>query len=228
LETKMGCCGQTKYAGKRKFFGAAIQALGTVGLSQLVPTGNRETKNKKDAADHNSGPCSGKNWAPTSYTTPSLSNMTDATVDVTQWVLWNSTAMQNFRNLGTDARYQHEILRYSNVWNFIRLGFLGLYCFIEMATNLPNPTGWWSEESDWWAINCPNGHIPDDEEAQDNCTDSASLQANTWYYDTFRMERVQRGVAFTIESDSEYCKGIYPFCTSGYDWCYHTIGTFYS
>jgi hypothetical protein len=197
-------------------------SLKLVGITQLLPTNNSEVKT--DAPTHNSGPCGSNNWAPNSWTNPSTSNVTDATLDVTQYFMWDSTHLQNFFNLGDGPRYQHEMRRDANVWNFIRLGFGGLYCFLENATNLPNLDPWWSEESDWWAINCPKGYWPDDEEAQTNAVDSGSLQANTWYYCVYRFERLQRGTAFNLQTESEYCKGLYPICASGFDWCYHTTG----
>jgi hypothetical protein len=168
-----------------------------------------------------SGPCGGKNWAPSDWK-PGVNQVYASKYwyGLHHWIRWNSTNLQNLKNLNAD--YHYEMRRSKNYWHFLILRFSfwrGFYCTCEYATNLPNPDPWWSEESDWWAIYCLNSMVPQDEEAELVIykNDVKKLQADRDYYVYMKFYRASRGKTFTLTTKSEYCKDF--LCLGGFDWC---------
>ncbi len=174
------------------------------------------------------GSCKEKNWSPDVWTTP-IVTFSGNFVYVTQSFLWYTDSINAFKAKG--GSYIYEVRRspsHIDVWDFVRPGFLYLYCFYEFSTNLPSVSscaaGVDNEEADiWLRILCL---LTGDNEEAELGGPISELQANKWYYVCLKFYRKQKNVSFTLSTEIEWCGGpFYCWFGSKFEWCRMTANT---
>lgn len=182
--------------------------------------------------------CTEKNWTPNIVTTPFIYKSGVFAYSTQSW-LWYTDSMNALKAKG--GSYIYEVRRSIDVWDFVRPGFLCLYCITQFSTNLPDiwPTfNTQQEEEDFWLRLCcllwGNHFIPlisGNEESELRTYPVSSLNANKWYTTQFKFYRKKKDRSFTLWTESEWCGG-HPitFCNLGQDfeWCRMTTNTFTS
>jgi hypothetical protein len=144
--------------------------------------------------------------------------VSDTVLNTSQGLIWNTSKMENLQEMG--GFYLYEIRRSKDYWNFLQPGFLCLYCFVEYATNFPNPDALTFVEENDAALSICCLRLPEDEEAQMNVAID-QLEAETYYYVMLKMIRLQKDKEFTLWSESEWCCS-WLWCNFGAEDCFQS------
>ena len=111
--------------------------------------------------------------------------VSDTVLNTSQGLIWNTSKMENLQEMG--GFYLYEIRRSKDYWNFLQPGFLCLYCFVEYATNFPNPDALTFVEENDAALSICCLRLPEDEEAKMNGGRHGGLLVIMWRLSPLRV-----------------------------------------